>query len=274
MKMNRVIAVYFSPTGISKKVAEEIAHCAANELEVPFAVYDFTLPEAQEDEMDFGRSDLVVFGTPVYAGRVPNKILPEIRRMFRGNDALAVPVVTFGNRSYDNALIELRNELEAKGFHTIAGGAFAAEHVFSEKLAEGRPDHEDMKMIRAFGKDIADKAARLEQPPGPIKVKGIEPVPPYYQPLGMDGRPAVFLKARPKITDACIQCGKCLHVCPMGSISNHDGWKVEGICIKCQACIKACPVGAIYFDDPAFLSHVAMLEQNYRRKAENEIFIT
>lgn len=54
----------------------------------------------------------MIFGTPVYAGRVPNKVLPMIQGLFQGNDAFAVPVVTFGNRNYDNALIELRNELE------------------------------------------------------------------------------------------------------------------------------------------------------------------
>lgn len=274
MKINRVIAVYFSPTGATKKVTEEIARSAAHELAVPFPVYDLTLPAGRKDTLRFDRHDLVVFGTPVYAGRVPNKFLPEIRRIFSGNDALAVPVVTFGNRSYDNALIELRNEMESKGFHTIAGGAFVAEHAFSKSLAEGRPDPEDMEMIRSFGKDIADKVAGLEELPDPVEVKGTEPIPPYYQPLGTDGKPAVFLKAKPKITEECIKCWKCLHVCPMGSITNDDDvWKVEGICIKCQACIKACPAGVVYFDDPAFLSHVAMLELNYRRRVENEIFL-
>jgi len=59
----------------------------------------------------------------------------------------------------------------------------------------------------------------------------------------------------------------------MGSISREDPKEVPGICIKCQACVKKCPTNAKYFDDPAFLSHIAMLEQNYTRRAEAEIFI-
>ena len=59
----------------------------------------------------------------------------------------------------------------------------------------------------------------------------------------------------------------------MGSISLEDPAQVTGICIKCQACIKKCPTGAKYFDDPAFLSHVAMLEENYTRRAEMEVFV-
>ncbi len=81
----------------------------------------------------------MIFGTPVYAGRVPNKVLPMIQGLFQGNDAFAVPVVTFGNRNYDNALIELRNELENNHFHTIAAGAFVAQHAFTDQLATMRP---------------------------------------------------------------------------------------------------------------------------------------
>ena len=270
--IDKVVAVYFSPTGSTGRVVGEIARVMAEELGLPLQTFDFTLLDSRKDTIHFQSSDIVVFGTPVYAGRVPNKILPEIQRIFVGNDALAVPVVTFGNRSYDNALIELRNELEQLGCHTFAAGAFVAEHAFSDKLAPGRPDEDDICMIRRFAKEAADQVAGLEGIPEPVDLKGIEPIPPYYKPLGIDGRPAVFLKAKPKITEDCIKCWKCLQACPIGSITKEEGWKVEGICIKCQACVKVCPVDAIYFDDPAFLSHVAMLEENYKRRAENEIF--
>ena len=59
----------------------------------------------------------------------------------------------------------------------------------------------------------------------------------------------------------------------MGSVSAENPAEINGICIKCQACIRKCPKSAKYFDDPAFLSHVAMLEQNYRRRAEAEFFV-
>ena len=75
----------------------------------------------------------------MYAGRVPNKVLPMIQGLFQGNDAFAVPVVTFGNRNYDNALIELRNELENNHFHTIAAGAFVAQHAFTVSISNDAP---------------------------------------------------------------------------------------------------------------------------------------
>ena len=59
----------------------------------------------------------------------------------------------------------------------------------------------------------------------------------------------------------------------MGSIPADAPRTVTGICIKCQACIKVCPQHAKYFDDAAFLSHVAMLEKNYPARQENGFYL-
>ena len=126
--------------------------------------------------------------------------------------------------------------------------------------------------LAAFAAQAAEHIAGMETAPAPVQVRGEFPAP-YYTPLGTDGKPAVFLKAKPKTReDLCTKCGLCVRSCPMGSISAEDPSLVQGICIKCQACVKKCPVGAKYFDDPAFLSHVAMLEQNYTRPTELETF--
>ena len=114
MKITKVKAVYYSATGNAKKVVEAIAGTMAKELDVPMESYDFTLPKNRTEVQVYGPEDLVVFGTPVYAGRVPNKMLPVVQGNFKGEGALAVPVVVFGNRNFDNGLIELRNELKVR----------------------------------------------------------------------------------------------------------------------------------------------------------------
>jgi len=274
MKITKVWAVYFSPTGNAKKVITTMAKKAAECLGVPMESFDFTLPEKRENKMSFADTDLVFFCTPVYAGRIPNKMLPYVQSAFEGNGALAVPVSVFGNRNFDNGLIELRNELELHGFHTIAAAGIPTEHVFSDQLATGRPDADDLVKIAEFGAKAAKKAADMTEIPEKVAVRGDDPVGAYYTPLGTDGKPAVFLKAKP-VTDPekCTKCGICATVCPMGSIPKDAPDTCTGICIKCQACIKACPTGAKHFEDAAFLSHVEMLKQNYTRRAEAEWFI-
>lgn len=59
----------------------------------------------------------------------------------------------------------------------------------------------------------------------------------------------------------------------MGAIDPACVAEVPGICIKCQCCVRRCTKHAKYFADPAFLSHVAMLEQNFTEPKENEVFL-
>ena len=112
MEIKTVYAVYFSATGRTRKVVTTLANAIAQTLELPLETVDFTLPAAREETYAFTDKDLVIFGTPTYAGKVPNKLLPFVQTGFAGNGALAVPVVTFGNRSFDNSLAELCASLE------------------------------------------------------------------------------------------------------------------------------------------------------------------
>lgn len=272
MQFKTVWAVYYSGCGSTRRLLRGMAEAAGEALMLPVRELDYSRPEAREKSYCFTETDLVFWGSPTYAGRLPNVLLPFLRGNFTGGGAAAVAVVLYGNRSYDDALKELCEVLAGNGFLAAAGAAVTAEHAFAPALAHGRPNGED----RAAAAEFARKTAltlREREHPIPVTVPGREPIGAYYTPLGLDGEPARFLKAKPKTDpEQCTRCGLCAAVCPMGSIPREEPTECTGICIKCQGCIRECPAGAKYFDDEAFLSHRAMLEQNYIRRRENEFY--
>lgn len=273
MIIQRVLGAYFSATGTTQRIVETIAHDLSALLSIPVQIHDFTLPEKREAALPLEPTDLVVFGTPVYAGRVPNVLLPYIRHCVLGSHTLAVPIVVYGNRNYDDALIELRDLLERNGFHTIAAGAFIGEHAFSNCLGANRPDESDLKIAHQLAKRISDQVQTMKsKPTQPIWVKGNMPLQPYYVPRDREGKQVNILKVHPETNEKCTQCGICIAACPMGSISKEDAHIITGICIKCGSCVKKCPVGAKYYTDEKYLYHKRELEELYARRAEPEIF--
>jgi len=271
--ITKVWAVYFTGTGNTKKTVCTAAKAACEILGCSYAEHDFSLPSAREQELVFSDTDLVVFGTPVYAGRVPNVLLPYLTKNIRGNGALAIPVVTYGNRNFDDGLMELRNLMIANGLTPIAGGAFVGEHSFSTTLGAGRPDADDLSMARDLGEKAANKVLS-GQTGAPVTVEGEDPIRPYYTPRDRNANPINILKVKPKTDTAkCINCGLCARICTMGSIDPKDVTSVTGICIKCCACVKRCPKGAKYYDDEGYLYHQHELEDIYARRGESKIFL-
>ncbi|MFZ7132218.1 MAG: EFR1 family ferrodoxin [Eubacteriales bacterium] len=247
--MKKINLLYFSATDTTKKVVKTIAQQLgeiANE-------YDITLPALRERELFFSDNDLVVFGVPVYAGRVPG-FLAEYLKKIKGNNSQAVFIVLYGNRDYDDALLEFKNIMEGQGFHGHAAGAFIGEHSLTSKVANGRPDQDDLQIAKAFGKQIKEKLERTNDKKELI-VKGNFP---YRK--GMTPSPPIG----PSTDDSCIQCGICAAHCPTGSIDFKDCTIIDPEkCVRCCSCVKRCPKHSKFFSQDIIKGTIKRLEENY-----------
>ena len=278
-----MLTAFFSPTGTTRKLILDLSKHLLENMDrkgtkAELRLIDFT-PLSERTgtdvtdvltEININREEIFVLGIPVYAGRVPNILLPYLNR-FKGNKTKAIIVTVYGNRHYDDALMELSQLLKANGFEVIAAGAFIGEHSFSNSLASGRPDAEDFLESKRFAQQIADKLALDACEVS--KIPGNWPLRPYYRPMDDAGVYFDFKRIKPNTDDTCIHCGLCARICPMQAISHDDYRSITGICIKCCACVKQCPSGAKQFNDPNFKRHKVELEINFSTRRLPELFL-
>lgn len=260
MIYNNIHLVYFSPTHSSAKIAYAIAEgMGATSMSESDLTYD--APDMEEHIDD----ELTIVAVPVYGGRVPDTAVGRLR-MFRSNGAPVVPVVVYGNRDYDDALLELKDLCQELGFVPVAAAAFVGEHSFSRRempVAAGCPDESDLEKAAAFGKAVSDRlraVSCLTDLPE-LKVKGNFP----YK----EKKPSAPMA--PVVDESlCTQCEYCIDACPTHAISLSENGTVSdpALCIKCCACVKECPEGARTFDTP----FTAILYKNFSARKEPECF--
>jgi ferredoxin len=231
MDVKQVRTICFSPTGTTRRILGNIAKgIGADDLEH----IDLTLPEGARRTTPPFSDELVLLGAPVYGGRLPVDAIRRFRKL-KGRKTLAVLIVVYGNREFEDALLELRDLAIELEFCPVAGGAFIGEHSFATEdvpIANGRPDSRDIQKALDFGGRIKEKVTRLPSPNalGELMVPGRFP----YQ-----GGPQSMAVSPVTRGDTCAVCGTCASVCPTGAISVNESvsTKIE-LCIRCCACKK------------------------------------
>ncbi|RHG34410.1 4Fe-4S dicluster domain-containing protein [Fusobacterium varium] len=258
MIIKNVHLFYFSPTYTTKKTVKAIAEG----LSTGFIEHDLTFSFESEEEFFLQEDEIAIVGVPVYGGRTP-VITRDMLKKIHGNNSLAVAVTVYGNRDYDDALLELKDILSENGFSVIAGGAFIGEHSYSRKVGTKRPDDEDITKAIAFGKEIRKKIDTDTYTKN-IEVKGNFP---YREDMPVK----VF---SPMSNKNCIYCRKCYIVCPVGAIDKKDPELVDvEKCIHCYACVKVCTFNGREIPDNPLKNIIEFLETKCSERKEPEIFI-
>lgn len=143
MQFNSVKVACFSPTGTTKAVAVAIAGGLGSGR---MDVIDATRPDTRARPLRVGESDLLVIAVPVYMGRVPD-LVGEWLNAIEARNTPTVCTVVYGNRAFEDALLELKDIMIGRGCIPVAGAAFIGEHSFSSAeapVAAGRPDQNDL----------------------------------------------------------------------------------------------------------------------------------
>jgi ferredoxin len=261
--------IYFSPTGTTKKVLESIAEG----IQVQTAKHiDLTPYKTRTRRFKELQNELTIIGTPVYGGRVPADAVQRLRKL-KGNNTPAVIIVVYGNRHYDDALLELNDLVEDIGFKPFAAGSFIAEHTFSREdapVAGGRPDAEDLKKAGKFGKEIREKLKRNQAigDLSPLKIPGNFP---YIRLPDAKEILQTYPSTEEKL---CIKCETCISVCPTAAITITDRVITDkDTCILCCACVKNCPAQARVMDSPRLRKIVESMSKGLNERKEPETFI-
>ena len=146
----KLYLVYFSPAHTTKKIVATVGKVFFERLLCRAQLIDLTNIAARSRAYAFEEDDVVVFGAPVYGGRLPQLLVPVLQNM-QGGGARAVVLSVYGNRDYDDALLETADLFAERGFRVCAAAAFIGEHSYSAAVAKNRPDAEDLIAATTFG---------------------------------------------------------------------------------------------------------------------------
>ena len=266
MGVKQLKLIYFSPTGTTQKVLDSIAKgITAEDVEH----INMTFPKGAQQTIPLFSEDLVIIGAPVYGGRLPVDAVNRFKQL-KANKTLAILIVVYGNREFEDALLELKKHAIDLGFIPVAGGAFIGEHSYASKdvpIANGRPDSLDVQKAMDFGTKIKDKFTTLQSLDTNIdlEIPGSFP----YEASG-----ALSMDVSPITNeDTCTVCGTCADVCPTEAISINGSvaTKIE-LCIRCCACVKSCPTSARVMEDSKVEQIANWLNENCSIRKEPQTF--
>ena len=249
-----VNVLVFSPTGNSELVALTVA----SELGEKVNVVDLTKTHLMVETFD--PKDPMVIAGPVFGGRLPS-LMVERLKSFSFNGVKVITLVTYGNRAFEDALLELNNTVSELGGTPIASAAVVARHSMVPTVAQNRPSDVDLANLKAFARMAKKKLSQTEF--DALKVPGDFPYHSWTKsPL------------TPIIDGNCVKCGQCVRLCPVGAIDANDPSKVDAEkCILCMRCVFVCSQKSRVLPEPVRVMIGQKLAPVAAIHRDNEFFL-
>lgn len=250
----KTVIVTFSPHGNTRRVAERICKIFDDE-KLDVSLIDLTGNEIEKfQHFDFSKIptfDLLIVVSPLYAWKIilPLEIL--LSNMPEKQGKCAALAVTYGGVTSGHALYNAAKLLSGKGFFTLGAVKVVASH--SNVLDERKdpfikhPEESDLKQVESFAYGLIDKMeSGCKEPIFPDTLK------PQFLLIRLLSKTYLSKKHSRKFPPGirfdhkkCIQCGRCVKVCPLNLITLEPYPVRNGVCIKCHNCRRVCPKNAV-----------------------------
>ena len=246
-----VVEIVFSPTGGTEKVANIIGKTWSNNV----VKIDLSDPKTDFTKCEIKKEDMVLIAMPSFGGRAPAEAIVRLKQI-AGNGAKCTLVCVYGNRAYEDTLVEMEDAAKESGFRVIAAIAAVAEHSIISRYAANRPDASDEKQLIRFANRILDK-------------DGAAPSIPGNRPYKKSGGGGLI----PKVTKDCVKCGLCAEKCPVQAVNPETLMADSKKCISCMRCVKKCPHGARKVNGAMVAVAALAIKKACSVRKENELFL-
>lgn len=251
----KYVQIIFSPTGGTQKVAQAITK---DWLAVE--TVDLSMPGTDYAKAVFQAGDVALIAMPSFGGLAPQIALDRLGKI-KANGAKCIHAAVYGNRAYEDTLVQMEDAAEKCGFQVVAALSAVAEHSIMHQYAAGRPDRADDAQLAAFTKRIDEKLQS-----GDLKKPSIPGNRPYKKPGGVG--------LVPKAGSACTQCGLCAQQCPAQAIDPKTPGATDGKrCISCMRCVRICPRKARKVNGAMVSVAALAIKKACSERKENELFI-
>lgn len=246
-----IVEIVFSPTGGTQKVADIIAKAWGGntvKIDLSDSKTDFTKCEIKKD-------DMVLIAMPSFGGRAPAIAIERLKKI-SGNGAKCTIVCVYGNRAYEDTLVEMEDAAKESGFRIAAAVAAVAEHSIMPQYAADRPDASDEAQLSDFAVRILHKDGDATSIPG-------------NRPYKKGGGAGLV----PKATKDCVKCGVCAKSCPVDAINPESLVADSKRCISCMRCVKLCPHDARKVNGAMVSVAALAIKKACSARKENELFL-
>lgn len=254
----KLVQIVFSPTGGTQKVADILTEKWTGTV----TRVDLSDGNLAISDIAIEQEDVALIAVPSYGGRVPGLAAQRLGKL-KGNGAKCIIVCVYGNRAYEDTLVELKDIAENCGFQTVAAVSAVAEHSIMHQYATGRPDEKDIEELQGFAETIFEQLTTGKLTASAPELPGNRP----YKKAGGAG-------LVPKTDKNCIGCGLCTKNCPAQAINPNNLKTADGKkCISCMRCVVKCPRSARKVNGAMVSAAALAIKKACSERKGNELFL-